>query len=108
MRKEIVMRNIFIVNATQVVISEAHPEGVYSAFPDYPKTYDSRAYPVEGDPDGDADKALAAAKADYYGRLSAIYVGSTARVMATVVLATADGRQMLRESIGAFPELTQA
>ena len=24
------MRNIFIVNATQVVVSESHPEGMYS------------------------------------------------------------------------------
>ena len=29
------MRNIFIVNATQVVVSESHPEGMYSTVPDY-------------------------------------------------------------------------
>ena len=28
------MRNIYIVNATQVVTSESHPEGVYSIVPD--------------------------------------------------------------------------
>lgn len=93
------MRNIYIVNATQTVVSEAHPEGVYSVMQDYPKTFDSNTY------DGDADKTLNAARADYYSRLSAIYTGSAARVMATVTLERADGRQMLRESIGAFPEV---
>ena len=38
------MRNIFTVNATQVVVSEAHPEGVYSVYPDYPKNFDSMNY----------------------------------------------------------------
>ena len=92
------MRTIYIVNATQVVTSEAHPEGVYSTVQGYPKTFDSNTY------GGDTDKALHAARADYYSRLSAIYTGSAARVMATVTLTRADGRQMLRESIGGFPE----
>lgn len=52
------------------------------------------------------EKALAAAKADYYSRLSANYVGSANRVMAIVTLEQADGRQMMRESIGAFPDMT--
>ena len=38
------MRQIYIVNATQVVISDDHPEGIYSTLPDYPKQYDSRSY----------------------------------------------------------------
>ena len=33
------MRNIYIVNATQVVTSDAHPEGVYSVLPDYYHIY---------------------------------------------------------------------
>lgn len=99
------MRNIFIVNATQVVISEAHPEGLFSVISDYPKKYDSRSYPGE-DPNGDADAALRAAKAEYFSRLSANYAGSASRVMATVTLETADGRTVLRESIGAFPDMT--
>ena len=40
------MRQIYIVNATQYVISESHPEGVFSTMPDYPKTFDSRNYPA--------------------------------------------------------------
>lgn len=38
------MRQIYIVNATQVVTSDAHPEGMYSTLPDYPKQFDSRNY----------------------------------------------------------------
>ena len=101
------LRNIFIVNATQVVISDAHPEGLFSAVNGYPKTYDSRSYnATEQNPNGDASAALNAAKSEYYSRLSANYAGSAARVMATVTLEQADGRTILRESIGAFPDMT--
>lgn len=101
------MRNIFIVNATQAVTSESHPEGLYSIVSGYPKTYDSRNYnATEANPNGDTDAALRAAKAEYFSRLSAIYSGSAARVMATVTLEQADGRTIIRESIGAFPNMT--
>ena len=103
------MRNIFIVNAAQVVISDAHPEGLFSVIAGYPKTFDSRSYnATEQNPDGDTDAALRAAKAEYYSRLSANYAGSETRVMATVTLEQADGRQILRDSIGAFPDMTPA
>ena len=98
-------RNIFIVNCSQVVTSQSHPEGMYSVLPDYPKRFDSRSYPSE-DPNGDAEAALRAAKSEYYSRLSANYAGSANRVMSTVTLETADGRTVLRESIGAFPDMT--
>lgn len=91
------MRNIFIVDAKQVVISESHPEGLYSTVSGYPKNYDSESF------NGDSDAALRAAKAEYYSRLSANYTGSAARVMAVVTLEQADGRQIMRDSIGAFP-----
>ena len=93
------MRNIFIVNATQVVTSESHPEGLYSVMQGYPKTFDSNTY------DGDAEAALKAAKSEYFSRLSANYAGSASRVMATVTLEQADGRTILRESLGGFPEV---
>lgn len=103
------MRNIYIVNATQVVASESHPEGLYSVVSGYPKTFDSRNHnATEQNPNGDTDAALRAAKADYYSRLSAIYAGSAARVMATVTLEQADGRTIIRDSIGAFPDMTPA
>lgn len=103
------LRQIYTVTATQVVISDAHPEGLYSNVTGYPKTYDSRNYnATEQNPNGDTDAALRAAKAEYYNRLSAFYAGSETRVMATLTLEQADGRQIMRDSIGAFPDMTPA
>lgn len=103
------MRNIFIVNATQVVVSEAHPEGLFSVVSGYPKNFDSRSYNAsEENPNGDEAAALNAAKSEYYSRLAANYAGSAARVMATVTLEQADGRQILRERVGAMPDMTPA
>ena len=103
------MRNIYIVNATQAVTSESHPEGLYSTVSGYPKTFDSRSYSAaDGNPNGDSDATLRAAKAEYFSRLSAFYAGSPTRVMATVTLETAQGRTIMQESIGAFPDMTTA
>ena len=104
------MRQIYIVNATQVVVSDAHPEGMYSTIPDYPKTYDSRSYnATEANPNGDEARALEVAQAEFYSRVSAFLAASSpARVMWTVALARADGRQIMRESRGAFPDMTPA
>ena len=103
------MRNLYIVNATQVVISDSHPEGLFSVISGYPKTYDSRSYAApDGNPNGDSDAALRAAKAEYFSRLSAFYAGSPNRVMATVTLETAQGRTIMQECIGAFPDMTPA
>ena len=100
------MRNIFIVNATQVVISENHPEGLYSVVSGYPKTFDSRSYPSDN-PNGDEEKALNMAKSAYLAQLSANYANANAnRVMMTVTLERADGRTIMRECIGAFPDMT--
>ena len=100
------MRQIFIVNATQVVVSETHPEGVYSVIPNYPRLFDSRNYnATEQNPNGDEERALQVAKAEYFSRLSAMY-SATGRAMAVVTLERADGRQIMRESIGAFPDMT--
>lgn len=90
-------RNIFIVNATQVVTSDAHPEGAFSVMPGYPKNYDSLSY------NGDTEAALRAAKSEYFSRLSANYAGSATRVMATVTLSQANGQLVMRDSMGAFP-----
>lgn len=89
------MRNVFIVNATQVVTSESHPEGLFSVISGYPKNFDSITY-------GSTDAALRAAKSEYYSRLSANY-GASNRAMTTVTLCQADGRTILRDSEGAFP-----
>lgn len=101
------MRNIFIVNATQVVVSEQNPQGAYSTVSGYPKTYDSRNYnATEQNPNGDSDAALRAAKSEYFSRLSAFYAGSATRVMATVTLETARGQMVMNECIGQFPDMT--
>ena len=100
------MRQIYIVNATQVVTSEAHPEGVYSVVSGYPKTFDSRNYnATETNPDGDPEKAYRVAKADFLSQESAFLVADN-RAMWTVTLTRADGRQMMAETWGAFPEVT--
>ena len=100
------MRNIFIVNATQVVVSEAHPEGIFSVVSGYPKTFDSRNYNATAEnPDGDVDKAFRVAKSDYAAQQSAFLAADT-RAMWTVTLTRADGRQMMAECFGEFPDLT--
>lgn len=91
------VRNVFIVNATQVVVSDSHPEGLFSTMSGYPKTYDSLNY------NGDSDAAIRAAKSEYYSRLSSNYAGSAARVMATVTLSQANGQLIMRDSTGNFP-----
>lgn len=91
------MRNIYIVNATQVVVSDSNPQGVYSVIAGYPKYFDSRNY------SGDLDKTLRIAKSEYLSRVSALLASDT-RAMWTVTLTRDDGRQIMRESFGIFPE----
>ena len=100
------MRNFYIVNATQVVTSESHPEGLFSVVSGYPKTFDSRSFnATEENPNGDSDKALKMAKSEYLSRLSANYASDN-RAMTTVTLETAQGRTIMSECIGAFPDMT--
>ena len=102
------MRQLYIVNATQVVTSEAHPEGAYSAVSGYPKTFDSRNYNATTEnPNGDEVRALEMAQAEFYSRVSANLAAAN-RTMWTVTLERADGRQIMRESRGAFPDMTPA
>ena len=94
-------RNIFVVNATQVVTSESNPQGLFSVVSGYPKQYDSMSY------DGDIDLTRRMANAEYYNRLGIMYGDTNAnRVMKTVTLENAKGEMLLRESIGAFPDMT--
>ena len=104
------MRNIYIVNATQVVTSDNHPEGLYSVMSaqGYPKNFDSRFYPAaDGNPNGDSEKAFRLARADYLSCIASILTADNpTRVMATVTLERADGTMILHECIGAFPDMT--
>lgn len=90
-------RNIIIVNATQLVTSEANPYGIFSTMSGFPKVFDSG----EG---GDIEQTMKTAKSAYYAQLSANYANSNPnRVMTTVTLEMANGQQILKESVGAFP-----
>lgn len=102
------MRNIFVVNATQVVTSESHPEGLYSTVSGYPKTFDSRNYPApDANPNGDEARALEVAQAEFYARVSD-FLAANNRAMWAVTLTRADGRQIIQESRGQFPDMTPA
>lgn len=93
-------RAIAIVNATQVVTSESHPEGLSSTVSGYPKTFDSAQSPYNGD----IELCMNAAKAEYYDRLSKNYADTNAsRVMKTVTLEMINGQQILKDSIGGYP-----
>lgn len=90
-------RNIIIVNATQIVTSDSHPEGIFSVVSGFPKVFDS------GD-GGDIEQNMKNAKSAYYAQLSANYANTNpSRVMTTVTLEMASGEQILRESIGGLP-----
>lgn len=100
------MREIYKVTATQVVTSETHPEGVLSNVTGYPRSFDSRNYNAsEANPDGDAEKALRIAKADYHAQQS-VFEAADNRAMWTLTLERTDGRQVMRDSFGAFPVVT--
>ncbi len=100
------MRTLYSVNATQVVVSDSHPEGMYSVIQGYPKTYDSRDYEAtEQNPDGNDALALIVARAEFADRVKQLSLAHN-RAMWTVTLDRADGRQIMRESFGAFPDMT--
>ena len=88
-------RQIYTVNAIQVVTSESHPEGVKSNVSNYPKDFDSRNYASE-------EIALIVAQADYADAVKTLSLANN-RAMWTVTLERADGKQIDRKSWGAFP-----
>lgn len=100
------LRQIYIVNCSQVVTSETHPEGVKTNIPGYPVEYDSRNYEAtEQNPNGNEELALICAKADFADRVKQLSIAHN-RAMWTVTLERADGRQIEKASFGAFPDMT--
>ena len=102
-------RNIYIVNATQVVISEQNPQGVLSNVANYPMPFDSRSYrSTEQNPNGDAEIALLAAQAEYSAEIVRLATAENAnRVAWTVsIVRASDGKQLYLKSFGAFPDMT--
>lgn len=97
------MRNIYTVNAKQVVVSESHPEGAYSVVSGYPKSYDSRDYGASAqNPDGSPELALIVAQAEFSTEVKNLSLAGN-RVMWAVTLERDDGRQIDHRSWGAFP-----
>ena len=102
------MRQIYVVNATQVVVSANHPEGVFSNVTGFPKTFDSRSYnATEENPDGDVTRAYEVAEAEYHDQFAEL-LRFTTRAMWAVTFERADGRQISQASKGAFPDMTPA
>lgn len=102
------MREIFTVKAMQVVTSDLNPQGIYQAMPNYPKLFDSRSYKAtEENPNGDDSIALKAAKAEYFNiGLQLATADAPQRVMWTITLERSDGRNILSDSWGHFPDMT--
>ena len=88
-------RMILIVNATQVVTSQANPAGIKSVVSGYPKDFDSTDY------NNDLELTMKMAKAEYYNRLGVMYGDTNAnRILKTVTLEAIDGHQILHECVG--------
>ena len=101
------MRNIFTVNAIQIVTSEQNPQGVKSNVTGFPIDVDSRSYATEQNPNGNTDTALIVAQAEYAKAVKDLTVAKNpARVMWAVTLEQANGVQIARKSFGAFPDMT--
>ena len=103
------MRNIFTVNATQIVVSENNPQGVLSNVTNYPMPFDSRSYKAtELNPNGDEEIALLAAQAEYSAEIVRLATAdSPNRVGWSVsIVRASDGKQIALKSFGAFPDMT--
>lgn len=72
--------------------------GTYNTLTGYPKTFDSKNY------DNDTSKTLQRARGEFYSTISAM-CNRDDRQLQTVLLLTADGRTVDRQSIGAVADL---
>lgn len=100
------MRQIYIVSAAQIVVSETNPQGVYSVLNGFPIYRDSRDYErTDTNPNGNEELALIVAKADFADVVKQLSLAHN-RAMWTVTLERADGRQIMRESYGGMPDMT--
>lgn len=103
------MRNIFTVEAKQVVISAQNPQGVLSNVTNYPMPFDSRSYKAtEQNPNGEEDIALLAAQAEYAAEIVRLATAENANRVAWAVsiIRASDGKQIFNKSWGAFPDMT--
>ena len=103
------MRNIFTVNAKQIVISESHPEGMLSNVSGYPVPFDSRSYgATEQNPNGSEEIALLAAQANYSTEIVTLITANNPSRVGWYVSITreSDGKEIQRKEFGAFPDMT--
>lgn len=103
------MRNIFTVNAKQVVISSQNPQGVLSNVTNYPMPFDSRSYKATTEnPNGDESIALLAAQAEYSAEIVRLATAENANRVAwsVSIVRESDGKQIALKSFGAFPDMT--
>lgn len=102
------MRNIFTVNATQIVVSESHPEGIKSNVTGYPVDFDSRTWGTEANPNGSEEIALISAQAEYWKEVRDLRIANNANRVGWVVSITrqSDGKELFRYPYGAFPDMT--
>ena len=102
------LRQVFIINAQQVIVSENNPQGVLSTVTNFPVTVDSRSYPApDGNSNGNPDTALVVAQAEFAKEVKELTVANNpTRVMWAVTLSRADGVLVERRSFGAFPDMT--
>ncbi len=100
------LRQIYIVSATQVVTSNTHPEGVYSTVNGYPIKRDSRDYEATTEnPNGNEELALIVAQSDYADAVKNLSVAHN-RAGWAVTLERWDGTQIAKKTFGAFPDMT--
>ena len=103
------MRNIYTVNATQIVVSENNPQGVLSNVTNYPMPFDSRSYKAtEQNPNGDDEIALLAAQAEYSAEIVRLATADNSNRVAwnVSIIRVSDGKQIALRSWGAFPDMT--
>lgn len=102
-------RNIYVVNATQVVVSPQNPQGLLSNITGYPVSFDSRSYKAtEANPNGDESIALLAARANYSDEIVTLATADNPSRVAWAVSVTraSDGKQIDLYSFGKFPDMT--
>lgn len=105
------MRNIYIVNALQVVVSTQNPQGVLSTVPNYPKNFDSRDYKATAaNTNGDEEIALMAAQAEFSTEIVTLATANNDNRVAWAVsiVRASDGKQLYVRSFGGFPDMTPA
>lgn len=104
-------RQIYIVGAEHIVVSQANPQGVLSNVPNYPVSFDSRSYQAtEQNPNGNEEIALLAAQAEYSDEIVRLATADNPnRVGWNVTITRAsDGKQIARKAFGGFPDMTPA